>query len=183
MTDPFAKIIVEDTCVSTDIIYDTLSPRWMPWSRRAFVLPIVHPRSPVIIGLFHVGALQNDNIGRIIMDIGRLRNDVDYILTFDLHNDPVKRKKKVSRTISVTKRHFIDSYLWYLKYFLNFCVMNLKAAGTITVRVRLKWKNQRFLLKAFLSTPPRYLVNVASDKEFKNIRYMCKGEVREYLLT
>ena len=51
-TDAFACIAFEDALVNTDIISDSLSPRWMPWCYRAFVFNVSHPSSDILIGLF-----------------------------------------------------------------------------------------------------------------------------------
>jgi len=49
--------------------------------------------------------------------------------------------------------------------------------GTATIRIRLKWKEEIDLMSQNLIDAPRYHVNVESEKEFKIIRYLCKGEV------
>jgi hypothetical protein len=36
-TDAFCCIIYEDAIVNTDVINDTLKPRWVPWCQRGFV--------------------------------------------------------------------------------------------------------------------------------------------------
>jgi hypothetical protein len=51
-TDAFACLVYEDSIVTTDVIGDTLSPRWMPWCRRGFVFNVSHPSSDLQIGLF-----------------------------------------------------------------------------------------------------------------------------------
>jgi len=51
-TDAFACLVFEDCLVMTDVIGDTLSPRWMPWCQRAFVFNITHPSSILQLGLF-----------------------------------------------------------------------------------------------------------------------------------
>ena len=51
-TDAFVSIVYEDVAVATDVIYDSLKPRWMPWTRRAFVFRMMHPSSVLFIGVF-----------------------------------------------------------------------------------------------------------------------------------
>ena len=51
-SDPFVCIAFEDCIVNTDVINDCLSPRWMPWSRRAFVFNVMHPSSQ-----FHIAVM------------------------------------------------------------------------------------------------------------------------------
>ena len=42
-TDAFVAIVFEDNLVRTDVINDELSPRWLPWTQRAFAFPMKHP--------------------------------------------------------------------------------------------------------------------------------------------
>lgn len=142
----FAGIVVEDTFVKTDMIQSCKKPRWMPWSRRSFILPIVHPRSPVILGIFHHEKIGYDRpVGRVVIDLAKLKNHVEYFLTFRLHSDPILRQKK--------------------------------PAGTVTLRVRLEWKEEIDLMSQTLASAPRFIVNVDTEKEFKTVRYLCRGEV------
>jgi hypothetical protein len=41
-TDAFCAIVFEDNLVRTDVIEDELSPRWFPWTQRAFAFPMKH---------------------------------------------------------------------------------------------------------------------------------------------
>ena len=51
-TDAFVSVVYEDCISKTDVIDDTLSPRWMPWSQRAFQLHMMHPSSQMYLGVF-----------------------------------------------------------------------------------------------------------------------------------
>jgi hypothetical protein len=51
-TDSFACVAFEDSIVNTDVISDSLSPRWMPWSYRAFAFKMDHPSSDILLSLF-----------------------------------------------------------------------------------------------------------------------------------
>ena len=42
----------EDTMVQTPVIYDELSPHWLPWMQRAFCISIAHPASQLNLGAF-----------------------------------------------------------------------------------------------------------------------------------
>ena len=42
-TDAFVAIVFEDNLMRTDVIDDELSPRWLPWTQRAFAFPMKHP--------------------------------------------------------------------------------------------------------------------------------------------
>ena len=50
-SDPFVCIAFEDCVVNTDVINDCLAPRWMPWTRRAFVFNVLHPSSQIYIAV------------------------------------------------------------------------------------------------------------------------------------
>jgi hypothetical protein len=94
-TDAFACLIFEDSVVNTDVIGDSLSPRWMPWSRRAFVFNIDHPSSDLQIGIFdhdrELSPLQlvsrlygddlHDPVGRIQINTSNFLPNTVYTLT------------------------------------------------------------------------------------------------------
>ena len=48
-TDAFVSLVYEDCHVRTDVISDCLSPRWMPWSQRAFVFNMMHTSSQLFL--------------------------------------------------------------------------------------------------------------------------------------
>jgi hypothetical protein len=93
-TDAFVCIVYEDVIVNTDVISNTLSPKWMPWCHRAFVLNILHPSSDVFIGIFdydneynplHVASQVaasklHDPIGRIVLNLSHFKPDTIYLL-------------------------------------------------------------------------------------------------------
>jgi C2 domain len=93
-TDAFACIVYEDVIVNTDVITNTLSPRWMPWCHRAFVFNILHPSSDVYIGIFDydpshhpmqlVSQLSSSNvhdpIGRIVVNLSHFHPNTSYLL-------------------------------------------------------------------------------------------------------
>jgi C2 domain len=93
-TDAFACIVYEDVIVNTDVITNSLSPRWMPWSQRAFAFNILHPSSDVFIGIFDHDSEINplhmasqvatsslhDPIGRIVLNLSHFKPDTVYLL-------------------------------------------------------------------------------------------------------
>ena len=48
-TDSFVSLVYEDCFVRTDVIDDCLSPRWMPWSQRAFIFNCMHTSSQLFL--------------------------------------------------------------------------------------------------------------------------------------
>ena len=51
-SDPFVCLVFEDAVVTTDVIDKTLHPRWMPWSKRAFVFRADYPNSILYLGTY-----------------------------------------------------------------------------------------------------------------------------------
>ncbi len=43
LSDPFIAMVFEDNLMRTDVIDNELSPRWMPWTHRAFAFQMKHP--------------------------------------------------------------------------------------------------------------------------------------------
>lgn len=87
MTDCFICSVFEDNIVRTDVIYDELSPRFMPWTQRAFVFPIKHPSSLLFVGAFDYDALGNhDPVGRVVVDMNNFHGNTVYLLDYKLHH-------------------------------------------------------------------------------------------------
>jgi len=144
-TDSFCALVYEDTCAMTDVIDDELSPRWMPWTNRAFCFNIIHPASILYLAVFDFDVLgTHDPIGRVAVNVCNLQRDTIHTLTYNLYP-----------TSNVTER---------------------KAAGSITVRVRLEWFNPRAALLATWKPRPNMHVNVSKERSFRVVRYTCYGE-------
>jgi hypothetical protein len=146
-TDAFVCSVFEDTYVVTDVIDDCLSPRWMPWSRRAFVFNIHHPSSPLYLGVFDYDSISlenHDTVGRITVDVSNLPSDTDCILQYDLYT-----------SARVIKRQ---------KY------------GTITFRIRLEYNDPREALLSSLELPPEVFINCKTKKEFALLKFTCDGK-------
>jgi C2 domain len=92
-TDAFACIVYQDSIVNTDVISNSLSPRWMPWCNRAFVFNISHPSSDILIGMFdhdaELSPLQlvaratstvHDPIGRLVINTENFVPGTEYTL-------------------------------------------------------------------------------------------------------
>ena len=98
-TDAFVCTVFEDCIVNTDVIGNDLSPRWMPWSQRAFVFPIRNPSSHLLLGVFDydpetsLGQLVqrgaqsqvHDAIGRVVINISNFRPGTEYVLNVSQH--------------------------------------------------------------------------------------------------
>jgi len=144
-TDAFVSLVFEDCHLRTNVIDDCLSPRWLPWSNRAFIFQIYHPSSQLLLGVFDFdgGLDDHDLIGRVSVDVASLRRNTEYVLTYNIY--PTAR------------------------------VSGRKAEGTITIRVRLDMNRERKAVLAALEPPPPIYVNTARKKDFKVIRATCLG--------
>ena len=144
-TDSFCTLVFEDVCGMTDVIYDELSPIWMPWTKRAFSFNVMHPASILYLGVFDFDVLgSHDPIGRVAVNVCNLQRDTIHTLSYNLY--PAS---------NVTER---------------------KAAGSITIRLRLEWFDPRAALLAAGKARPTMYVNVAKEKTFRVVRYTCFGE-------
>jgi hypothetical protein len=148
-TDSFVSLIYEDAFVKTDIIDDSLSPRWMPWSKRAFIFHMFHSSSEFFLGVFDYDAGINpaddhDLVGRVSVDLSNLRKNTMYTLKYNIYTTAKMSQRK--------------------KY------------GSISLRLRLEIPDERKLLLSNLEPPPQMYVNVKTRKEFRVVRYTCSGK-------
>jgi hypothetical protein len=82
-TDPFVSIVYGDIMVQTEVVDDSCSPVWPPWSTRAFVFQLKHPSTAIYIGVadYDVGPLEHECIGRISIHLGKFSHGVLHTLT------------------------------------------------------------------------------------------------------
>lgn len=146
LTDCFVAAVFEDAMAQTPIIYDELSPFWLPWTQRAFVFGIMHPASMLYLGAFDydLGLSGHDPIGRVVVNISNLQRDTDYTLTYSLSER--------------TSNGFI------------------KSDGSITIRLRVEYKDEKEVLLAALRPRPKFHVNVHKKKSLDVVRYTCFGK-------
>lgn len=146
-TDTFVFAVFEDTIVKTDIIDDSLSPRWLPWSNRAFVFHIMNCTSPLYLGVFDFdpGYDDHDLIGRIAIDLCNFHKNTTFVLKYD-----------VFPTAKLTDR---------------------VRQGSIKIRLRLEVDDERKMLLSALEPPPTVYVNVKAKKDWALVRYTCQGKV------
>ena len=118
--------------MKTDIIDDSLSPRWMPWTKRAFIFRITHTSSPIYLAVFdHDASIMDDHdfIGRVVLDMTNLRPGAEYILEYNLQQSSL-----------ISEKELYESKPRY---------------GTITVRLRIDYDDQRRVILSSLQPPPR----------------------------
>eukprot|EP00536_Pseudo-nitzschia_multiseries_P015431 jgi/Psemu1/246838/estExt_Genewise1.C_8860010 len=151
-TDTFVACVYEDVYGRTDVIDDCLSPRWLPWSNRAFILNMSHPSSYLNIGVFDFDAggdriADHDLIGRVSVDVTNLRSSTEYVLSYNL----CPTARLASRT----------------------------SLGKIMIRLRMEIDDERQLALATLRPPEPIYVNTKSRKDFNVIRQTCFGSIDE----
>jgi hypothetical protein len=149
-TDAFVSLVFEDAYARTDTIDDCLSPRWLPWSNRAFIFHIAHPSSQLFLGVFDYdsGLLDDhDLIGRVSVDLTNLRPDTEYILSYN-----------ICPSARVGVREIL---------------------GKITIRLRLEIYDERKLALTTLEPPAAVYVNVKNRRDYRVIRETCFGKYDE----
>lgn len=156
-TDAFVCLVFEDVVVNTDVIGDTLKPRWMPWCCRAFVFNISHPQSNLFLGVFDydppLAPSQvvsrtltdvHDPIGRVTINLGRYLADTVYNLKFPLYLTEEDAVKGASR-------------------------------GSISVRLRMEWDRPRQAVIAAAVPPPPMYVSCARRIHWDTAHYTVEG--------
>lgn len=129
----------------TDTIDDCLSPRWLPWTKRAFTLRMTHPSSRINVGVFDYdpGLSDHDLIGRISIDLTNLQKNTEYLLTYNLY--PSSQ------------------------------IEGRKSEGVIRVRLRKEIPDERLYAVTGIEPPRACHINVESRKEFRVVRQTCIG--------
>ncbi|CAJ1945511.1 unnamed protein product [Cylindrotheca closterium] len=152
VTDTFAAIVFEDSFVRSCVIHDSLSPRWMPWSNRAFKFNVTHPSSVLRLGIF---------------DFDDVPLDVPQI---DGH-DPISR-------IELFPNQFEHNTVYTLQYPLFRGVSGDERCGKLSIRLRVQWFDPS-AVNAALSfvTPPRFYINTETEHSWRLVRYVIRGEV------
>lgn len=148
-TDAFISLVYEDCAARTDIIDNCLSPRWLPWSKRAFIFHTMHTSSPLFLGVFDFdrGFINShDQIGRVTIDLSNFYPGTTYLLEYNLFRDA------------------------------NFGPREAKF-GTVKIRLRMEMANERTLLMSNMSLPFSMNVNGGSKKEFDVIKQTVEGSV------
>ena len=160
-TDAFACVMFEDCIVNTDVITDSLSPRWLPWCRRAFVFNISHPSSDVHLALFdydpelspgqllsRAASELHDPIGRVRINLSKLAPGTTYNLGYPLFYGELIEHRKKTR-------------------------------GTVHIRLRIELEDVRKAIVAGLMPPEPNYVSVSNKIDFAVVHYTADGIVDE----
>jgi hypothetical protein len=146
LTDCFVCAVFEDAMVQTPVIDDELSPHWLPWTQRAFCFGLMHPASMLYLGAFD----------------------------FDLGLTDHESIGRVAVNISSLQRDTVYTLKYNLYKSSN--VTDRTPSGSITIRLRIEYENEKEVLKAALRPRPTSHVNVRKEKSFSVVRYTCFGE-------
>lgn len=104
-TDAFVCIVYEDCAVNTDVIPDVNSPRWMPWTQRAFIFHILHPSSQLFVGVFdYDNGDSHDPISRVTIDTTSLHPNTEYMLNYNLYTSALTAERKNLGRLTVRLR-------------------------------------------------------------------------------
>lgn len=102
-------LVFEDTWAQTDIIDDDLDPKWMPWTKRAFIFHMYHSSSELFIGVFdHDAVDDHDLIGRIAINVSNLQPDTQYDLTYNIYPSAKWSTRDIKGQIRIRLRMEID---------------------------------------------------------------------------
>ena len=161
-TDCFGCLIFEDAIMLTDVIANSLSPRWPPWCRRAFALNIFQPTSDILLALFDFDP-QNSPMQQLTRAAAS-----------DLH-DPIGRVR-----INLSK--FSPGTTYDLKYPLYYGETEeyrKKTRGTVRVRLRLEFADVRKAMVSALMPQQVSYVSVAKKTDFDIAHYTADGVIDE----
>jgi hypothetical protein len=146
MTDCFVCAVFEDSMVQTPVIDDELSPHFLPWTQRAFVFNCMHPASILYLGAF------------------------DYDLGLSNH----EALGRVGVNISNLQRD--TEYVLMYQMYNSSNVMDRRPSGSIRIRLRIEYTDERKVMLAALGPRPKFHVNVFKEKSLSVVRYTCFGE-------
>ena len=84
--DPYIAIVYEDTFVTTEVVDNCKRPRFMPWTRRAFVFNITTSSSVLNLALLDYNRNRDDTkIGRVTVPLNSFRANTQHVLYYNLY--------------------------------------------------------------------------------------------------
>lgn len=148
-SDPFVGVLFEDNMLRTEVIWNELNPRWMPWTTRAVAFKVRHPSSILTVGVFDYDEAPLDNhdpIGRVMIELANFEENTSYLLHYKLAHDP--------REVDMGSR------------------------GTLIIRLRFHWRDKaEAMRKCRLERTPRFIINVDNSKSYHVLKYLARGSL------
>jgi len=169
--DPFITIIHEDSIVSSDALPDCKNPRFLPWSRRAFKFHVEHSYSPIYIGVYDYEESRL-NLGGLKKKMTRNQK---------VKNSNGKRKfEEIGRAaISIQKlKSNVEYNMVYDLYRSGETSHQRIKQGSITLRICLRWYNERRVFFDIMNPhPTQFVVNVPTKVDYSDANYAINGLV------
>lgn len=152
-TDAVCYFVCGPYAFTSDVINGFCSPVWPRKSRRAAIFPLFHAYQRLYVGIFDDDGAQDkdDFIGRVVIDMARLRPNSVYDISLPL---------RLYQNVYVKKAH-----------------------GSIRLRLRVEYYNERKALLSYLKLPKKtdllgnsVTVNCSDFKAFRNVVMTVQGK-------
>lgn len=144
--DPFVTLVYEGTAVSSEVVKNSKHPRFMPWTRRAFMFNMHHGQSHLFVGVFDLqktSLIKDTPIGRLTIDLQNFQPGIEYFLHYDLYHSA--------------------------RLYPRGCT------GNITVRLSMEY-NQKALFWTSLIPYIPYQINTETANDIQLIKYAVEGK-------
>lgn len=111
--DAFVQIIYGDSRSQTDVIESCLSPRWLPWSGRAFTLHIKEQCAIVFLSVFDFDPKDSHSfIGRVAIPLVNFHPNTEYLLDYKIHRNS---SSHIRSSFGILKVSHNESHLFFRK--------------------------------------------------------------------
>ena len=147
-TDAFCTVLFEDCIANTDVINDSCNPKWMPWAQRSFIFRCSHPSSQLFLSVFDCDS--NTKI---------------------THHEPIGRVG-----VNLGNFHSMVDYTLEYRLYNTANLFHRKSNGTITMRLRIEWDDNRLALLQPWHQPEQFHVGTPEWQNFLTAHYAVHGE-------
>lgn len=132
--------------VQTPVIDDELSPSWLPWTQRAYIFGICHPSSTL------------------------------YLAAFDYDLGVTNHEALGRAVVNIANLQRDTDYVLQYKLYPSTNVTDRISSGSIKIRLRIEYNDEKEVLLAALRPRPKFHINVQKEKSLFVLRYTCFGE-------
>jgi len=83
----FVSMVFEDSFASTEVIRDSSSPTWMPWTKRAFIFNTKYPLSKLYLSIHSFDEINTSNhiyLGKLVINPSNLSSCTEYTLDYEV---------------------------------------------------------------------------------------------------